>query len=300
MNNRNDFYRVARLSLAGLTELGATFSITHCTAADLSGLLTGAEQKSVAYGSVRHGKREAFVALRSVRISANGFIEKSRNHLTAFFGNSWNESWAQVGFTDQALKLPVTDAQRQRILSSMKAYFSAHATHENGTLNLTAQEAEARLDALDVAMSTARDCRVQQRAKREERDAAEVGLRAKLQVLWSELDAVLAPRDARWLKFIDRIPGDPRTPEQVDEVAVATQPGGIITLDWENASRASRYKIFRQVVGVDAEPVLALTVDGNDAQLTGLPVGATVKLQIVASNAVGDAPASEVIELQAA
>jgi hypothetical protein len=52
--------------------------------------------------------------------------------------------------------------------------------------------------------------------------------------------------------------------------------------------------------GVDAEPVLALTVDDSAAQLTGVPAGATVKLQVVATNAVGDAPASEVVQLQAA
>ena len=51
---------------------------------------------------------------------------------------------------------------------------------------------------------------------------------------------------------------------------------------------------------MDAEPVLALTVDNSDAEITGVPSGATVKLQIVASNAVGDAPASEVVVLQAA
>jgi len=34
--------------------------------------------------------------------------------------------------------------------------------------------------------------------------------------------------------------------------------------------------------------------------VSGLPAGAVVKLQIVATNAVGDAPAIEVIELLAA
>ncbi len=71
------------------------------------------------------------------------------------------------------------------------------------------------------------------------------------------------------------------------------QPG-IIALNWEDASCAARYKVFKQVVGVDAE-----TVEASELELTGVPVGATVRLQIVASNAVGDAPASPVIELQA-
>ena len=111
---------------------------------------------------------------------------------------------------------------------------------------------------------------------------------------------MLDPLDSRWLKFTDRIPGDPRVPEQVDEVSAAAQPGGLITLDWPEAPRAARYKVLKQVVGVDAAPVLADTVEDSDAQLTGVPSGATVKLQIVATNAVGDAPPSAVIELLAA
>lgn len=53
-------------------------------------------------------------------------------------------------------------------------------------------------------------------------------------------------------------------------------------------------------MGEDAELVLALTVEDSDAQLIDVPAGATVRAQVVASNGVGDAPASEVVQLQAA
>lgn len=111
---------------------------------------------------------------------------------------------------------------------------------------------------------------------------------------------MIAPTDTRWLEFIDRIPGDPRAPEQVQEVSATAQPGGTIMLDWPDATRATRYKVLKQVVGVDAEPVWFITVDDSNAQVTDLPTGTTMKLQIVATNAVGDAPASEIIQLQAA
>ena len=62
----------------------------------------------------------------------------------------------------------------------------------------------------------------------------------------------------------------------------------------------SRYKVLKQVLGVDVDPDLAITVEDSVAQLTGLPVGATVNLQVVPTNAAGDAPPSDVIELQAA
>jgi len=125
-------------------------------------------------------------------------------------------------------------------------------------------------------------------------------LEKKLQVLWTELETVLEPTDPRWLKFLDRIPGDPRVPERVEGVTASAQAGGIIASEWPDSARAARYKVIKQVVGVDAEPVVVATVEDSDAQITGVPPGATVRLQIVAVNGVGEAPASEVIELQAA
>ena len=64
--------------------------------------------------------------------------------------------------------------------------------------------------------------------------------------------------------------------------------------------RAARYKVLKQVVGVDAEPVLAATVDESNARLTGVPAGAVVKLQVVPTNEVGDGGGSAVLELRAA
>lgn len=300
MNNRNDFYREAQHSLAGLTELGTSLSVTHCTVPELTALVDTSLQKCMTYDAARHDKRKAFDSLRKERISVRKYIETARNHLTGFFGNVWSESWAQIGFIDQQLKLPVTDARRQRILIGMKTYFSGHPTHENQALQVTALEAEARLVALNLAMANSRDCKMKQRVCREERDAAEAALYAKLQVLWRELDAVLSAKDPRWLKFIDRIPADPRTPDQIEEVNAVAHQGGIISIEWKGANRASRYKVMKQIIGVDSEPILAMTIAQNDTELTGIPAGAVVKLQIVPTNSVGDGPASPPIQLHAA
>ena len=58
--------------------------------------------------------------------------------------------------------------------------------------------------------------------------------------------------------------------------------------------------MLKKVVGVDAAPVLAVSVTDSDAAPTGVPFGSVVKLEVVASNAVGDGAASEVLLLQAA
>ena len=198
------------------------------------------------------------------------------------------------------LALPKTDAGRCQMLDKVKQYFTANPGRENAQDQFTAAKADALYTALSNAVAAIDDSKIGSRTARDTRDTAQKGLKTKLQELRSELKTVLDLKDPRWLKFIDRIPGDPRAPEQVTEVTATAQPGGLILIDWPDATRAARYKVFKQIVGVDPTPLVVATVEDSDAQITGVPSGATVELKVVASNAVGDAPASAPIQLQAA
>ena len=298
--NRDTLYLLAGKSLAGLTELGVTLEVAHCTPVQLTGLNTDATTKRQAYKSARATKALAYIALRTARVEADKFCAQARDFLKPKLGTTFSALWAQIGFEGQSLEVPAKDGTRLTLLNGFKAYFLAHNAEESAAFNITAARALSVRDALAAAVQTTSDCKFDTRDKRDTQDAAEAALLKKLRCLWTELESILDPMDPRWLKFIDRIPGDPRSPEAVEEVSASAQPGGIITLDWEDTERAAHYKVFKQVVGVDAEPVLFATVDDSDAKVTGLPTGATVKLQIVATNEVGDAPASEVIQLQAA
>ncbi len=296
----SDIIRLGHKSNSGLTEFAVTLTITHCTTAQLTTLITSAETTSNTYLASKSAKTQAYIDLRTARAAAILFLENVREFLKPRLGAEWNGLWNIVGFTGPLLAVPREDEDVLAMLRAVKAYFLPDATLESAAYQLTALKAEERITALTAAMTTANNCREDQRAKREARDAAVAALLKKLRSLWTELASVLEPLDTRWLKFIDRIPGDPRVPAAVEDVSAAAQPGGIITLDWEDTERAARYKVLKQVVGVDADLVLFTTVDDSDAQVTGLPVGATVNLQIVATNSVGDAPASGVIQLQAA
>ena len=296
----NTLYRLAGVSIAGLTELGQTLSITHCTVQELTALLDNAVAKNNVYRNARKSKRDAFHDLREGRVPADLFIEKARDYLKAILGNSWNESWPLAGFNGPTLALPESDEDRLAALTGIKAYFTNNPDHESVKLKLTAALADGALGAFTAVVSGGRNCRIYQLSRREARDEANTALENKLNVLWTELETVLSLKDVRWLKFIDRVPGAPRVPEPVESIVAEAQPGGIIVLDWPEASRADHYKVYKQVVGVDAEPVLAATVNDSDAELTDLPPGARVKIQVVATNGAGDAAASAVIELQAA
>lgn len=69
-------------------------------------------------------------------------------------------------------------------------------------------------------------------------------------------------------------------------------PGEVVA-DWSDAPRADRYRVWKQVVGVDAEFVAFGTPTDSDFTLTGLPSGATVKVRVTAVNDAGESEASE-------
>lgn len=300
MKNTETLYRLAEKASPGLTQFEIPLALTHVTKAFYDPVLLDSKTKAHAFNQARQAKAAAYTLLRAKRADADTFLFNTQNYLSAFIGAAWSAAWAPLGFTTGSLRLPTRDPGRCQLLEKFALYFANHAAHENAALLFTATRASALCSALTDALATIDNCKIDTRSKRDARDAAETTLENTLHTLWTELETVLPPADPRWLKFMDRIPGDPRVPEAVEDLTAQSQPGGIILLDWEDATRAARYQVLRQIVGVDAEPVLALTVDESDAQLTGLPIGATVRLHIVATNSVGPAAPSEVIELQAA
>jgi hypothetical protein len=299
MQNRSKLYDLGDRFILGLTQYEAVLGVSHVTQATLEPVLLDAKAKSLAYDTARNGKALAYEALRAKRSEVDAFLLAARNHLIGWLGNNWSVAWVALGFND-SLTLPNADTRRQQILERFKAHLTAARERENAANQVTAAKAEQFHAELREALAQVTDCKRAARDKRLARDAAEAELEKKLFCLRKELEALLAPLDTRWLVFLDRIPGDPRVPEPVEDFSGTPQPGGIIKLDWSDAARATRYWVLKQVVGTDPDFVLADTVERSEAQLTGVPRGATVKLQVVPVNGVGEGAPSEVIELQAA
>ena len=71
-------------------------------------------------------------------------------------------------------------------------------------------------------------------------------------------------------------------------------PGGAgeIPVKWPRAVRATRYRPFVQIVGVDAEFAAREAVHDPIVNLTGFKSGQMVKVYVVAANAVGEAQPS--------
>jgi hypothetical protein len=129
------------------------------------------------------------------------------------------------------------------------------------------------------------------------RDGAEAALRRRLRGLIDELTQLLPADDPRWFAFGLNPPAAPDTPDAPTGLTLTAGEGGSVLVDWADAPRAARYRVFKQVVGTDADFVYALTVMDSDATLNGFPHGATVRERVTAANDGGESQPSDVGEI---
>jgi hypothetical protein len=122
-------------------------------------------------------------------------------------------------------------------------------------------------------------------------------LRKRVRGLITELDTLLSDDDARWHEFGLSRPSDPDTPERVEGLELTPNLPGKVMARWDRAPRASRYRIFKQVLTVDPEPVNVETVHDTQFMLEGLHSGKTVRIHVISANDAGEAPASETVDV---
>ena len=130
------------------------------------------------------------------------------------------------------------------------------------------------------------------------RDATRAALHGRLSGLRAELGQVLGHDAARWYAFGFNRPADGEQSGPVEHLVVTAGAAGsgMLLADWDDARRASRYRVFRQIVGVDATPVeVTSMVTESDFTLRGLPTAAVVNVYVVPVNDACDGPASATV-----
>ena len=229
--------------------------------------------------------------------NAKAFIGTARNILAPYLGNGYSQAWDATGFPDQSTAVPGTQAKRQALLQSLQTYFNDHPVQENPPLNITAPRAGILFTALSDARSAANEGNTVAGGKKNLRDAAVKALRTRMSGLVAELGQLLEDTDPLWLAFGLNEPGATNLPDVADSLILTAGGAGVVLADWSDASRATRYRVFKQVVGVDAAFVSAATVTDSDCTFTGLPAGKTLKVQIIAANDAGQAAPSTAAEI---
>lgn len=107
-----------------------------------------------------------------------------------------------------------------------------------------------------------------------------------------ELDQKLGPEDPRWYDFGLNRPADPATSGVPTGVELTALGGSSVLVEIDGARRANSFNYYRQVMGVDAEPVKVINTEGEQHTLTDLPVGAIVSVTVTGVNDAGEGPPS--------
>lgn len=180
----------------------------------------------------------------------------------------------------------------------MKQYFINHSPQESFPAGITANLTGTQLTNIEAAVKLVSDRTQAQREAREARDAAEQVLLTMVAKLFSELESVLEPDDARWLDFLDALPSDTQVPEPVTNLEVEGAGPGRLEADWTRPVRAVRFHVEVLEVGRDVEFRRVLTVQEANAMLDSLTPGARYKIRVTPVNRAGEGVSSEIVEAQ--
>ncbi|TLD71734.1 fibronectin type III domain-containing protein [Phragmitibacter flavus] len=243
------------------------------------------------------GKQGIFTAAKSAKPAktllknqaernARAFATTAVNILKPHLGTQWNSQWQAAGFVSGSLAIPDNPLP---LLGQLRDYFTAHPAQENAPLNITAALAQAQITALSNARSAANDSNTAMGIAKAERDSAQRALYKRMSGLLAELSQLLTPDDPLWYAFGFDRPADGQQPGPIDDLVLTPGSAGMVYADWEDARRAARYRVFKQISGTDPAPVqVANAVIESEYTLTALPSGATVQITIVAVNDAGE------------
>ena len=292
-----DLFTLGEDMADGLHTHEAAIGIKQNKEADFRPDLTAAINAQNNHTAAQTAKTALSTGVTVADSNTKSFISSGRRVLVNYLGEGYSQAWDATGFPDQSTAVPGTQAKRQTLLQSLQNYFTTNPAQENAPLNITAVRAGQLFTALSNARSAANDGNNTAGQKKNLRDAAEKVLRNRMSGLVNELGQLLEDNDPLWLAFGLNMPGATNLPDVADSLVLTPGGAGVVLADWSDASRATRYRVFKQVVTVDAALVSAATVTDSDYTFAGLPSGKTLKVQIISANDAGQAAPSVTAEI---
>lgn len=104
-----------------------------------------------------------------------------------------------------------------------------------------------------------------------------------------------AADSTRWYSLSLPRPVDLRIPVKPEPPKVKQVAPGTVQLTLSRATRAKRYRVFVQAAG-EAEPHVAVAVNGLLAEVAELPAGIKLQFTVTAANSTGESLPSEPVE----
>ena len=254
------------------------------------------------YKSCEDAAKDARSALKTLSDgTVKNLLSAYRDVLERIHGKKHNAGWAAAGFTD-VVSVPREHDKRQSLLAAMRSYLAANAGYEaslpqpGGTpLAVTAAAALALGTTFQAAFDLINSSEAEQANCKNARDADKKGLFDEVSGTIKELNGLLAADDPRWENFGLNIPANPNPPEPVTAVTLTAVGTGREELAWTAATRATYYRLFVKVDGVDTDFRFLKRDSDLDHTLTDLTPGTTISAYVIAANPGGEAIASPTV-----
>ncbi|MFN7141951.1 MAG: fibronectin type III domain-containing protein, partial [Limisphaerales bacterium] len=103
------------------------------------------------------------------------------------------------------------------------------------------------------------------------------------------------PVDGRWEAFGLNQPGLKQAPKKPENVSVVLEGETAASVKWSPAPRASHYRVWVKVVGVDDEAKPVGRAGDFDFTIENLPPSSEVEVSVSAVNSGGESAASNVV-----
>ncbi len=227
-----------------------------------------------------------------------------RKVMEGVHGRTFDAGWAAAGFGNNSTAVPTTHDDRLALLAAMRAYLVAHPTYETNlpqpapaaALAVTAAAALALHGQFTAARTLVNTTSAGQELCKNLRDADLEALYQEVSGSIGEIRGQLAADDPRWESFGLNIPANPTPPEVVTGLTLTAAGPGKLLAAWTHARRATGYRVFQKVIGVDPEFHFVERVQDLEFTLKGLTAGQTVAVQVAAVNEGGDAAVSGAVE----
>jgi hypothetical protein len=325
MSASNETPRIAKVLTAlahdfadGLTTLQAGIGMHHHTATTVRAAMAKLEgDPAAAPGSnANKGSQLVYKDCQDRINSANAtmltvsdgavktLLTAYRKVMEGVHGASFNAGWEAAGFTGASTAVPRSHGDRLALLAAMRAYLTAHAANEVSLpqpggvpLAVTAAAALARHSALSDARQAVNTAQADAALCKGMRDADLDALFDEVSGGIAEVRDLLPADDARWEGLGLNIPANPSPPVAVATFTLVSAGPGKALASWAHARRATHYRVFKKVVGVDADFVQAGSAKDLEFILKDLTAGQTLQVKVLASNDAGDAPPSAVLSL---
>ncbi len=283
--------KVATQTVGGAMRYQTEIGLTHNTADKIENDIDAVQSAVYAYATGRNALTAAYEMVAEKTEAAKTIATITREILKLKLGKQHSDRWIQTGFT-ASLAIPRSAGELSVLIFFLSEYLAINPGLEVPALDVTAAGLLALHHELKSAISSVNTnvCAVEVLLATRNQKVAK--LRKRVRDLVAELNQLIEPTDTRWHAFGLNIPGyeePPDTPENI-EVIVVNETNAMLKFD--RPARANYYRVYKRVVGVDAEPVYIGSPSDTDFTAEDLPRGATIEFIICAVNSGGESALS--------